>query len=542
MVALIVAGLLGAGARAQVPAVDAGFTPVGESSSDDCRRSAFVEQTEIPPDLRQSATLTDPNSGDRAGDSLCPEWIDTDHFRVHYATSGENMIHGWPDTAYRDSLAFYLDHAYRCFHDSLGLPVPLGDGTRGGGVDRIDCYVHRLYNFNAAQAVAEWGGEHGECPRSCRGYLEMSPGLRIGPSLRGIAAHEYFHLVQFGIANRGDWWFEESTAMWSMKAAWPGDTEYMQDMVTFVSEPYRELTAASNLHDYGAGCYWVLLEETQGRSLIVELWKRYCQEEWLPVLDGMLREAGSSFDQSLVQLALWCNATGKGADYRHYRDARLYPQVRCQAEHRVLPVAGASIRPEVLAEAAGSNFIRFFGPGIRDTLCVTVDGDPSLRDKRRISLVATVSENRHTEWTLSPDTSGNVTMMVPNWSACDYVTLIVTNFLEAHGDLRFQYSAREVGPVVPVSATNLECVPNPFIGQAEIRFRCKGEPQDASLTIFDSRGVQVRAYPLQRRGRGEIRLVWDGRDERSRAVPCGCYYVRARFGSSLTTGKIVRVR
>jgi hypothetical protein len=109
----------------------------------------------------------------------------------------------------------------------------------------------------------------------------------------------------------------------------------------------------------------------------------------------------------------------------------------------------------------GSDYIRFFGPGTRDSLHIHIDGSPAARDQRRYSVVATRGR-QHVKRTLAPDADGDAGFTVPDRPQLDHVTLIVTNFLEAAGDLHFTCDAEEVGWPAPILLTDLECVPNPF--------------------------------------------------------------------------------
>ncbi len=80
-------------------------------------------------------------AGPRGGfESLCPEFRDTEHFRIHYAIDGDHAIPGWPDPAYLDDLAATLENTLNIFHETFGLPLPPSDGTLGGGEGLIDCY------------------------------------------------------------------------------------------------------------------------------------------------------------------------------------------------------------------------------------------------------------------------------------------------------------------------------------------------------------------------------------------------------------------
>jgi hypothetical protein len=310
-------------------------------------------------------------------------------------------------------------------------------------------------------------------------------------------------------------------------------------MAEWLATPYQTLwTFEDPFRPLGSVLYWVLLEETQGRAFLADLWTRCCGEDWLPVLEEMLHERGSSFDETLVQLALWSNATGGRSDDRHFEDGLAYASVQCQAKHSSFPVVAASVPVDSLAERAASNFIRFFGPGTRDSLRVGFDGDPEVRDQRRVALVITRGRV-HEEITAAPDGTGDAAFIVPDWPSCDYATLIVTNYHEASGDLRFSYSATEIGAGAPARISDLAFEPNPFPYTTEITFSASGVTEPASVEIYNARGARVRTIPIDSIGQGKKSVVWNGSDERGLRVPYGCYFVRARYGNAVMTGKLI---
>jgi hypothetical protein len=474
-------------------------------------------------------------------DSALPYWSDTGHFRVHYTLTGDDAILGAPDTAYVDSLSLCLERAYSCLHDTLGLPAPLPDGTLGGGSNLIDFYVkyfEPLYIGALSPDTCTVGD--GPCGFQCMGhaYVRRNLGSRWR---RSTTALEYFQLVQWTTNLAADYWFAASTAVWAERLVFPRDSNYDYWLYEWFSTPYLSLwDDADGFRRLGCAHYWAFLEETQGRSFVPELWMRCCGHDWLTPLEDMLRERGTSFDESLVRFALWCSATGRRADGRHFLDARSYPLVLCQAVHSLYPVEGASVPADSLARPAGSNFVRFLGPGTRDTLRVDFHGDPGMLE-RRVSLVVTKAGEDQVETTLSPDPDGNATFTVPGWSSCQDATLIVTNFHDAQGNLGFTYSAHEVGALAPISVTHLACTPNPFANTTQVEFETRGPYGPTSVDIFNAGGQRVRTIPVDPPVQGGKTAVWDGTGDDGYAVPFGCYFVRARYGAAAAETKVVYV-
>jgi hypothetical protein len=547
LVRVVLAGALGAVALKGVPVVPA----CAADAREEIRNYGAIDEASRSSDPNPFRDrLGDPvlhrrEAGIRAAypDSAFPHYADSQHFRIHYASSGPDSLPGWPSTAYIDTLSLCLERSYACLHDTLGLPSPVPDGDLGGGSDLIDFYVIDMRSLYIGSVGTDMCAPSGPCGLQCSGYgairRNLGPGWR-----RSTTALEYFQLVQDATNPRGcSDWFGSSTAIWAERAVFPHDSRYTYWMFEWFNTPYLPLwNNGDGYRRLGSAHYWALLDETLGRSFVPELWMRCCGDEWLATLEEMLHERGTSFDETLVKLALWCNATSYvRADGRHFRDALDYPPIRCQAQYWAFPVEAASIPRDQLAREAGSNFIRFRGPGTRDSLRVTFDGSPGLRDLRRVSLVVTRGRT-HQEMTVAPDSQGGAQFTVPGWSSCDQVTLIVTNFREASGDLGYTYSARETGALVRPSVSDLACAPNPFSLNTEITFRAQGEPLPAAVEIYDARGTCVRTIRINSNGQGDKRVIWNGADDRGVGVPFGCYFLRARYGSAAETRKVLYVR
>ncbi len=87
----------------------------------------------------------------------------------------------------------------------------------------------------------------------------------------------------------------------------------------------------------------------------------------------------------------------------------------------------------------------------------------------------------------------------------------------------------------------MHAYPSPFQQSVGFRFHLPGSA-DLAVTIYTPAGREVRH--LERRGAsaGENVLLWDGRDERGRALAAGVYLARHRAGNQTVTHRIVMIR
>ena len=83
--------------------------------------------------------------------------------------------------------------------------------------------------------------------------------------------------------------------------------------------------------------------------------------------------------------------------------------------------------------------------------------------------------------------------------------------------------------------------PNPFGASTTIPFRIE-RSDDASIAVYDARGMRVRELRSGFFLAGEHAVEWDGRDDGGRAVVSGVYFCRLRSGGGEAIRKLVLVR
>ncbi len=77
---------------------------------------------------------------------------------------------------------------------------------------------------------------------------------------------------------------------------------------------------------------------------------------------------------------------------------------------------------------------------------------------------------------------------------------------------------------------------NPFVTETEFRFNLSAE-ENLRLDIFDVTGRRVDTVEAGRRGAGEHRLVWKGRD-----LPAGLYLYRLETSKGVESGRVVKLK
>ena len=84
--------------------------------------------------------------------------------------------------------------------------------------------------------------------------------------------------------------------------------------------------------------------------------------------------------------------------------------------------------------------------------------------------------------------------------------------------------------------------PNPFGGETHIEYFSPENGEAHTIAVYDAAGRVVRRLFAGRRGGGEHRLEWDGRDDRGHRVASGVYFVRVHTAHASVGRKVVLLR
>ena len=130
-----------------------------------------------------------------------PESMTTTHFQLHF--EGDASEPASPVTRQQiGELGSNLERAYTTFTSEWGFPAPLDDGD-----GLIDVYVNDL---DPAKVLGLAFPDTGMNQTS--GYIHIDDDAT---ELADLAAHELFHVFQYGIWAPGEGWLMEATAEWA---------------------------------------------------------------------------------------------------------------------------------------------------------------------------------------------------------------------------------------------------------------------------------------------------------------------------------------
>ena len=93
----------------------------------------------------------------------------------------------------------------------------------------------------------------------------------------------------------------------------------------------------------------------------------------------------------------------------------------------------------------------------------------------------------------------------------------------------------------PLATALHQNYPNPFNGHTTISYSLE-KPEHVSVRIYDTAGRLVRTIENRDRPAGSYQVVWNGRDDASRPVASGIYFMKMNAGAYGQSRKIVYLR
>lgn len=341
-------------------------------------------------------------SSERPSLSGSPTYYDTDHFRIHYTTSGNDAVlpgdsngNGLPD--YVENVASAMEESYRVEVTEMGWAAPPSDGQEGGD-NRFDVYLENIFGDGTA-GYADGGFDEmivGDNPNTAPletnaswSYMaldndfaelddyEVAPEgvvVTVEEYMRSTAAHEFMHAIQYGYdsGEPADWMWE-AIATWVQDEVYDDVNDANEELVAVFKSPDTcqvayggEERIDDENHWYGMWVFFRYLSERHGRDVVREVWESTVSYDGYDALDATLQARGSSLDGELdgFFLSLLTRNYDEGADY---------PTVRLQSEiglgNYSPPDGVGQVAADYIEITAGGKLtVQLSGSGMRGTL------------------------------------------------------------------------------------------------------------------------------------------------------------------------------
>jgi hypothetical protein len=216
----------------------------------------------------------------------------TKHFCVHWVDSGgdappahDNDNHadgdGVPD--YVEKIQRTVEQSYVKENKKLGWPKAPGDGHRGGN-SKIDVYLSQIGNVGLFGYANTDQGQNSKSNRRFsylvldNDYKEFAP-LTPLAALQVTVAHEYNHILQFGIDYNEQLWMFEASATWMEEQVFPAVSDWLRYVPAFAAstaDPISQGSAGDGLKIYGDASFLHFLSRGAGLGpdVVRDAWLR----------------------------------------------------------------------------------------------------------------------------------------------------------------------------------------------------------------------------------------------------------------------------
>jgi hypothetical protein len=254
------------------------------------------------------------------------------HFCVHWVavnTPGhrdapplaDSDVDGVPD--YVETMSQVAEHVHQVENGDWRWQEPVGDGSRGGDLDKTDIYLMEIGNEGIfgysipdpnqkptdhsqfAYLVMDNDFDQAEFPRYANPLLPMEV----------TAAHEYNHILQFGYDSLQDTWMFEATAVWAEDKVYDSVNDYVSYLKWWVEMTQVPLTTFDlldfsdrvNLKVYGSAVWVRWLEKHFGQDVVRSAWEHSLDSNPPSFGPGAFNRAlvarGSSFFRAFTRFA-----------------------------------------------------------------------------------------------------------------------------------------------------------------------------------------------------------------------------------------------
>lgn len=248
-----------------------------------------------------------------------PQYLDTEHFRIHYTFQGSDAI----TQDYLRELAAIVEEVWEIQIEQMGWPAPPRD-ILAGGDDRYDVYVLDLIN-------EDLGGDYGMAVVEPPIYDDLSTAIvesssasyilvdndyqyfTIDPDrlLRATVAHEFHHMIQFGLdANETHTWYLEATATWMETQTYPNAqdaTGYVEDTFTYPEVclgAEGDADPTGGILMYGHWLFMQSLTDAHGAQIVPDLWARITEFQGWEPLERVLADYDDTLTNAVARYHL----------------------------------------------------------------------------------------------------------------------------------------------------------------------------------------------------------------------------------------------
>ncbi len=477
-------------------------------------------------------------------------------FTINYDTSGEKAVsledsdnNGIPD--YVELMLEIFDLVYRFEIDTLGYNAPPISPTLGSG--KYDIYIEDFNGGVYAYTDSDEGNKFNSYIRMDNNYTESSYATQGIEALKVTAAHEFLHMVQFGLLGgsvlNDEIPFAEMSATWMEDVMFDEVNDYYNYLDSFFKSPETFLFSGGNNYRFGASVWCHFLEEKFGRDIIRDIWNGVTSTKRnYHFTDELLSSSfGTDFENAYNEFVIWTFFTkSRAIEGIFFEEALNFPETSYSHNFDWTGVAtsvnfGTPELPTFLPPLSYRNFkiTKNISTEILQKFNLSPTRDKvqflSLGFTNGIPLIDTLTIATEEE-KIDLNLQNNALYLVSSQFSeeNDFALTLKSNKVEIASD-NFSLKHKEI----------LDLRKEKFI-ELLVSIKdcgsCTGS-EEPEILIFSSSGREVKKITLYNSFENfEFSLIWDGTNSENQKVATGVYILLARIGSKIQKSKVAVVK
>jgi hypothetical protein len=272
---------------------------------------------------------TDPGGGTDGNQHLLPKLYNTTRFILHWTDDGSSVDHvppqdldgnGTPDIV--EGFAEAFEYVWKFLINTTGFPAPPSDASESN--DALNRNPDGKYDV-FIYCFGYWGYAYPEQWPNSPSYSHIGVRNSLGnPKLRQVvAAHEFFHAIQFVYDCAEEPWWQETTATYMEGEVYPDVNDNYQYLLKwFLYCDTYGLEYTNVWHEYGNFIFAKRLSEDLGDEIVKEIWEEMISTNGTVAIENVLVGKNSSLVNEFSKFStanfFLEDMYVDGADYRDF--------------------------------------------------------------------------------------------------------------------------------------------------------------------------------------------------------------------------------
>ena len=463
------------------------------------------------------------------------QYIDTDHFRLHYTMEGVDAVE---NINYVIMMSQVYEQVYRFFIDTLDFTPPPIDPNKDYAL--YDIYIENLPTYYFG--ITYTSNSDIDAP-SCASYIRMRnnyTGSQFNEhteleNIKVTSVHEFFHAIQFGYNCYERLWFMEATAVWSEDELFNGINDLYRYLPSWFSNPNKPINDESN-HMYGTFIFFQYIDEhLGGPETIKSCWENSnllanpVHDISVQAIDQALTLFNSSFEDALIRMRIANRILHANAGIYSYIESEGYKSVINTVPEQLLLFQTGTI------ENINNYSLELYESFYYNLETVSPVKINLFESAGNFVLSSIVKYKNSDNWTVR----SNNTINIDPGLNIEWISLVVSALDDEESE--WEYTI-QLSDGYSDDFTLYNPYPNPSLGKnisLDLQIIDKQQIQTSIINIL---GEQVWTSSHSFQNSEYITLTWNGKNQFGQYVSNGIYFVKARGKTKETIHKIILIK